>query len=134
MKNKIKLQKEYNNAMINLDVIGLLQIIDGPLQSFLAEIRFLNFPQQDDTDTVDYYKEFEMLLKVAEQTKEEYGENYHAALNKDQQKERQEAAREQFIAIIFMVNSNRTKFAKYKEDCNNSYAQKKDDKIPKDPL
>ena len=99
-----------------------------------ANAKLHKFRQGETVSTAEYYQEFTMLLKSAENTGVNYstpGMNQYASteflkkdyttLLPDEKMQAREASREAYIAILFMHNADKTKYEKYQEDCHNSF-------------
>ena len=99
-----------------------------------ANAKVHKFRQGETVSTADYYQEFTMLLKSAENAGVNYstlGINQYASLEflkkdyimllPDEKIQAREAGREAYIAILFMQNADKTKYEKYQEDCHNSF-------------
>ena len=157
MKNKIQSDPEYNEESKMLNVIRPLNIIERiclsnnnskyyALQGYIAQKRLFNFRQVNGMPLTDYYNcEFEMLAKVAFKTGAEfvtmerlecerekvYCITQQSFLNDNQKSILYNRIRERDMAIVFVMNSNHNKYGHFKEDCNNSYSHKNNQKWPK---
>ena len=117
------------------NAIGLLQLIDNVcsstdgtkhkyLQAFFTLKNVLNFGQTPSMTTSNYYNEFNLLVKIAEKNNATF---YFPKLTKAKAtKEDKDKSKERLLAIIFIMNSDNNRYAKYKEDLSNSFASHKD--------
>eukprot|EP00536_Pseudo-nitzschia_multiseries_P019053 jgi/Psemu1/58689/gm1.58689_g len=135
MQNKIKSNKNWTKIQQSGNIYDLLSIIDfmcttgdqeqySAVQAFLTNKKLHNLPQHDDQPLSEYYHEFEMLVKMAEQQ----GNEYHPAMNPEdiltkQQLAIRAKARERYLATVFMMNSNDRKYGTYKDNVANEYLQ-----------
>ena len=90
--------------------------------------KVLNFGQRPDMTTANYYKEFNLLVKIAKKNNASF---YWPKLTKPiaTLKADRDKSEERLRTIIFIMNSDSNRYAKYKEDLSNSFASK-DDKYP----
>ena len=102
-----------------------------------AERRFGNFFQGKDLDTQDYYRTFQNHVQVIEHcggtlgyhkgplqiaAKKEYRRDY-CDLNADEQEEISSAYRDRYLACLFLVKSDRTRFGDLLRDLQNQHTQ-----------
>eukprot|EP00536_Pseudo-nitzschia_multiseries_P005984 jgi/Psemu1/14155/gm1.14155_g len=160
MQNKIKSNKNWTKIQQSGNIYDLLSIIDfictagdqeqySAVQAFLTNKKVHNLRQHDDQPLSEYYHEFKMLVKVAEQQGNEYhpvniireipdkSESLKAMSPEDIPTEQQLAIRakacERYLATVFMMNSNDRKYGTYKDNMANEYLQGYD-KYPKSVL
>eukprot|EP00536_Pseudo-nitzschia_multiseries_P012906 jgi/Psemu1/33464/gm1.33464_g len=160
MQNKIKSNENWTKIQQSGNIYDLLSIIDficttgdqeeySAVQAFLTNKKLHNLRQHDDQPLSEYYHEFEMLVKVAEQQ----GNEYHPVnvireiieeldslktmnpedIPTEQQLAIRAKARERYLATVFMMNSNDRKYGTYKDNVANEYLQGYD-KYPKTVL
>ena len=88
--------------------------------------KVLRFSQKPTMTTAEYYKEFNLLVKIAKKNHASFFwptlTSPIATLNADKAKSEQ-----RLLAIIFIMNSDHNRFAKYKEDLSNSFSSTKDE-------
>ena len=148
LRNKVKSAATYGTVSSNHDVVGLLRLIRGFCCSFddqrqgtwalqQAKKRAFCYLQRENMSNADYMEEFEAIIKVVETYGGEWGQEPGLVRAKlqaanvpdvdnptdDELENAKDAAREEFLAMMFLRGADRNRYWKLRDELSNDYAK-----------